>query len=175
MSRTISLWLFGLLAAAAALVPLLDSARPAEEGSPASWPSRFEGRSVVRLAPAPEDMLLARSFPGHVARFSDGRRQIVLRQVNAPTRRLHPASDCFRAVGYAIGLSPMRVSRAGRPASCFTATRGGRTLRVCERIVGADGGSWPDVSSWYWPALAGASKGPWLATLTVETVREGVV
>jgi hypothetical protein len=162
---------FGLLAAAALLVPVFDRSDPAESGPPSPWPARFEGRPIVRLAPAPEDGLLARSFPGHVARFSDGRRQIVLRQVNAPTRRLHPAGNCFRAVGYAIGPSPMRVTTSGRPASCFTATRGGRTLRVCEQIIGADGRTWPDISSWYWPALAGTAAGPWLATLTVEAVR----
>lgn len=162
--------LFGLLAAAALLVPFLDSASPADGGPPAPWPTRFEGQAVVRLEPAPEDRVLARNFPGHVARFSDGRRQIVLRQVTAPTRRLHPAGDCFRAVGYSIGPSPMRVTSGGRPASCFTATRGGRILRVCEQIVGPDGRSWPDISSWYWPALAGTSRGPWLAILTVERV-----
>ena len=162
---------FGLLAAAAALVPFLDSAGSAEGGPPAPWPARFEGRALVRLEPAAEDRALARDFPGHVARFSDGRRQIVLRQLTAPTRRLHPAGDCFRAVGYAIGPSPMRLASGGRPASCFTATRGGRTLRVCEQIIGPDGSSWPDVSSWYWPALTGAASGPWLATLTVERVK----
>jgi hypothetical protein len=171
MSRRTSTGLFGLLAAAAALVPLVDRSGPADGGPPSPWPARFEGRPIARLGPAPEDRLLARSFPGHVARFSDGRRQIVLRQVNAPTRRLHPASDCFRAVGYAIGPSPMRVAAGGRPASCFTATRGGRTFRVCEQILGQDGASWPDISSWYWPALTGAAAGPWLATLTVEAVR----
>lgn len=170
MSRPGSATTFALLAAAAVLLPFLESASPADGGPPAPWPTRFEGRAIVRLAPAPEDRLLARSFPGHVARFSDGRRQIVLRQVNAPTRRLHPAGDCFRAVGYAIGPSPMRVAPGGGPASCFTATRGGRTLRVCEQILGADGASWPDISSWYWPALAGTASGPWLATLTVEAV-----
>lgn len=161
---------FGIAAAAALFVPFLDSGRPEGAGPPAPWPTRFEGRPVVRLEPAPEDRVLARNFPGHVARFSDGRRQIVLRQVNAPTRRLHPASDCFRAIGYAIGPSPMRVAPGGRPASCFTASRGGRTLRVCEQIVGQDGRSWPDISSWYWPALAGTASGPWLATMTVERV-----
>jgi hypothetical protein len=170
MSRRASIGLFGLLAAAALLVPFLESSSPDAGGPPAPWPTRFEGRPIVRLAPAPEDRQLARSFPGHVARFSDGRRQIVLRQVNAPTRRLHPAADCFRAVGHAIGPSPMRVSPGGRPASCFTADRGGQTLRVCEQILGPDGKSWPDISSWYWPALAGTARGPWLATLTVEAV-----
>lgn len=171
MSGRISAAAFGLLAAAAALVPFVEPAGSAEGGPPAPWPDRFEGRALIRLEPAPEDGPLARDFPGHVARFSDGRRQIVLRQVAAPTRRLHPAGDCFRAVGYAIGPSPMRLAAGTRPASCFTATRGGRTLRVCEQIIGPDGRSWPDVSSWYWPALTGAASGPWLATLTVERVK----
>ena len=171
MSKHYSAGLFGLLAAASVFVPFLEPPSPADGGPAAPWPARFEGRSIVPLASAPEDRALARNFPGHVARFSDGRRQIVLRQVNAPTRRLHPASDCFRAVGYAIGPSPMRGTPGGRPASCFTATRGGRTLRVCEQILGPDGDSWPDISSWYWPALAGTASGPWLATLTVERVR----
>ena len=163
--------LFVTLAAAALSAPFLERSGHSDGGPPAPWPARFEGRRIVALAPAPEDRLLAASFPGHVARFSDGRRQIVLRQVNAPTRRLHPASDCFRAVGYAIGPSPMRVTEGGRPASCFIATRDGRTLRVCEQIIGRGGSSWPDISSWYWPALAGTASGPWLAILTVEAVR----
>ncbi len=158
---------FGLLAAATVFAPLLEP--PSSTGGRAEpWPARFEGRAIVRLAPAPEDRLLAGSFPGHVARFSDDRRQIVLRQVSAPTRRLHPASDCFRAVGYEIGPSPMRKSAESGIASCFTATRGGRRLRACEQVRGADGRSWPDISSWYWSALLGTSSGPWLAVLTVE-------
>lgn len=162
---------FGLLAAAAVLAPLHEPAPTAGPGPAEPWPDRFEGRALVRLAAAPEDRLLARRFPGHVARFSDGRRQIVLRQVTAPTRRLHPARDCFRAVGYAIGPSPMRLAPGGGPASCFTATRDGRTLRACEQVRGPGGRSWPDISSWYWFALARPASGPWLAALTVETVR----
>lgn len=168
MSPGFARTLFGLLAAAAMLAPLHQRTGSAAGGPPRPWPARFEGRALVRLAPAPEDRLLARRFPGHVARFSDGRRHIVLRQVTAPTRRLHPAGDCFRATGHAIGPSPMRMAGGG-PASCFTATRDGRRLRVCEQVRGPDGRSWPDISSWYWPALAGTASGPWLAVLIVES------
>ena len=164
--------LFGLLAVAAVLAPLRESPGTAESAPAEPWPARFEGRALVRLPAAPEDSLLARRFPGHVARFSDGRRHIVLRQVNAPTRRLHPAGDCFRATGHAIGPSPMRLTGGG-PASCFTATRAGRIFRVCEQVRGPDGRSWPDISSWYWPALAGTAEGPWLAVLTVEEAEIG--
>jgi hypothetical protein len=56
-------------------------------------------------------------------------------------------------------------------SSCFLASRDGVTLKVCERVAASDGGSFPDVSSWYWPALLGRSRGPWLASTTVERIR----
>lgn len=168
MAHGVTRPLFALLALAAALAPLLPS-RSGAGAPPAGrpWPERWEGRPIVRLPAAPEDRLLA-GFPGRVARFSDGRRQIVLRQVAAATRRLHPARDCFRAIGYRIEPAPMRLSPGLGPASCFRATRGGLALLACERVTDSAGRSWPDISSWYWPALLGTSTGPWLASLTVE-------
>jgi hypothetical protein len=166
-----SILLFGLLAVAAAAAPLMrrsGDAGEAERGQP--WPERFEGRPLAALPPAPEDAILARNFPGRVARFSDGRRQIVLRRLAAATRRLHPASDCFRATGYEISPAPMRVAPGRGPASCFTARRDGLAYLACEQVSDQAGRSWPDVSSWYWAALLGTSRGPWLATLTVERI-----
>jgi hypothetical protein len=161
--------LFGLLALASILAPLLPSRSGAAEAGPSGrWPSRFDGRPIVPIAPAPEDKELARSFPGAVARFSDGRRQIVLRRVAAATRRLHPASDCFRASGYQVRPAPMRVDARRGASACFTADRAGRSFLVCEQIRAGDGRTWPDISSWYWSALLGTSEGPWLASLTVE-------
>lgn len=161
--------LCGLLALAATTAPLLPAqGGGADRGRPGPWPARFEGRPLTPIAPAPEDRLLARSFPGAVARFSDGRRQIVLRQVAAATRRLHPASDCFRASGYRVSPAPMRTAPGGGASACFRATRGGRSFLACEQISAKGGRSWPDISSWYWSALLGTSDGPWLASLTVE-------
>lgn len=160
---------FALAAIAAASAPMVSARHdPAPSSRAVTWPSRFEGRRIVPLPPAPEDALLAAQFPGRTARFSDGRRQIVLRRMDAATRRLHPARDCFRATGHAIAPAPMRVSPDGRAASCFAAARGGRTLLVCEHVRDARGRSWPDISSWYWSALLGTSEGPWTAALTVE-------
>lgn len=158
-----------IAAALAASSPLLPKP-PAADPAPARWPTRYEGRVLVPLAPAPEDERLGRDFPGRIARFHDGRRQIVLRSVASATRQLHPARDCFRAVGYAIEPLPMRAGGSGTPASCFRATRGDRSVRVCEQIEDADGRRFSDVSAWYWPALLGRSQGPWLAVTTVEPV-----
>ncbi|MGY4397292.1 hypothetical protein ACVWZA_002486 [Sphingomonas sp. UYAg733] len=158
-----------LLACAGAAIPLLSPATIAGPMQSTPWPTIFEGRPITRIAPAPADRFLARQFPGQVARFSDGRRQIVLRRVAAATRTMHPASDCFRAIGYAIEPVAMRIAPDGKPASCFTATRDGHTLIACEQVRGASADeAWPDISSWYWAALLGRSAGPWTASLTVE-------
>lgn len=162
---------FAAAALAAAIAPAWSVRhRPAPASTAIAWPGTYEGRRIEPLPPAPEDAMLAGQFPGRTARFSDGRRQIVLRRLDAATRRLHPAHDCFRATGHAIIPAPMRVSADRRAASCFIATRGGRPLLVCEQVRDASGGSWPDISSWYWSALLGTSEGPWTAALTVERV-----
>lgn len=154
------------LAALSAGVPLLPK-RAAPTPPAAPWPTEFEGRPLRRLAAGPGDALLARDFPGHLARFGDGRRQIVLRQVARATRLLHPPRDCFAALGYAIAPLPMRRV-AGGHASCFEARRNGARLAICEHVRAADGTVYPDVPSWYWAALTGSAGAPWLAVMTVE-------
>ena len=159
--------LLAFCAFAAAVSPAIprSSAPPA---APAIWPSHYEGRLLTPMPPAAEDARLARGFPGQIARFTDGRRQIVIRSVGAATRQLHPARDCFRALGYEVSPLPMQKLAGGGHASCFAASRNGTRLRVCEHIRDAGGRSFPDASSWYWPALIGSSAGPWLATTIVE-------
>jgi hypothetical protein len=108
----------------AAAAPLLPDIRSASPSAPA-WPTQFEGRPLRRLAPAPLDARLARDFPGHIARFEDGRRQVVLRSLAAATRQLHPAKDCFGTIGYHIRPLPMVRLPGGALSSCFEATRDG--------------------------------------------------
>ena len=161
-----SWFLVAVAALLSAAMPLLPrTAAPAPQAAP--WPLTFEGRRLSPVPPGTGDAMLARDFPGHVARFSDGRRQIVLRQVSRATRQLHPPRVCFEALGYAVEPEPMHAVEGGR-ASCFSAQRGKMTLRVCEHIVDASGRVFPDVPSWYWPAVLGTSEGPWLAAMTVE-------
>jgi hypothetical protein len=171
MTRTTAVTAFALIGLAAALAPTMSTRDlPGAAMSATDWPSHYEGRPIAAIPAAPEDALLASRFPGQVARFSDGRRQIVLRRMASATRRLHPARDCFRATGHAIAPAPMRVTR-GQAASCFSASRTGRTLLVCEQVRDARGRSWPDIPSWYWSAAFGTSDGPWTAALTVERGR----
>ena len=157
-----------LLAAASPLLP--KASLPAGKGAASfpGWPSRLDGQALTPLPPAAQDAYFTRDFPGKVARFAAGRRQVVLRWVNAPTRRLHPASHCFAGAGYEINPLPMAVGDGGSLMSCFSARKPGEALRVCEQLRGAGAESWPDISSWYWHAVAAPSGSSWWSYVVVE-------
>ena len=164
------------LAAAAPLLPRLSRAGAAEPlsaaATPWTWPARFEGRPLTELPLGARDRRFADDFPGRIGRFTDGTREIILRQTAHATRRLHPASDCLKATGFSIEPLPARRGPDGAGWGCFAARKQTESLTVCEQIRDAAGRSWPDPSSWYWSALAGASQGPWLATTVVERAQQ---
>jgi hypothetical protein len=111
---------------------------------------------------------LVHDFPGRVGRFSDGRREIIIRWVGAPTRRLHPAADCLRGSGYTITPLPGRTDAAGATMGCFRARHGADSMTVCELIRDQRGASWPDVSAWYWNGMLGTSPAPWWSFVVAE-------
>lgn len=140
------------------------------------WPREWEGRAIRPLALSAVEQRFASGFPGAIARFTDDAgRVLIMRHVTRPTRMLHPAADCFRGSGYRVTREHL-ARRAGDDAGpwrCFEArgSRPGATpLRVCERIVGFDGGSHADTSSWFWDASLKASRGPWRAITVVEAL-----
>jgi hypothetical protein len=122
---------------AAALAPLVgrasDSAMVASANFP-GWPTIYEGRALTELPLTPREAAFVQEFPGRVGRFTDGRREVIIRWVGAPTRRLHPAADCFRGSGYSIAPMPVRRDAASAAMSCFRARHGADTLMVCELI-----------------------------------------
>jgi hypothetical protein len=160
-----------LLALAAAL-PLLSA--PHSEAATArhvEWPQQWEGRPLRPLAMSAVEQRFAARFPGAIARFSDGERVLVLRQVQQPTRMLHPAADCFRGLGYRIEHAGLERDAQLRLWRCFEAMGpDGQRLRVCERITAEDGTAFIDPSSWFWAAALGQSTGPWLAVTVVEAL-----
>ncbi len=82
---------------------------------------------------------------------------------------LHPAADCYRALGYRIAQARLERDAQARLWRCFEAQKSrGQTLRVCERIVGADGLAFTDTSAWYWAAASGRSQGPWEAVTVAQ-------
>jgi len=152
-------------------LPLASRSAPAAPRPPTTeWPTVLDDEPLVPVALSDVERRFAADFPGSIARFSNGSRTVVLRDVERPTRRLHPAVDCYRALGYAIAHERLERDGDGRLARCFEARLHGRGLRVCERIVDAAGRVDTDVSAWYWNAILGRSKGPWRASTTAESI-----
>ena len=130
------------------------------------WPTHFRDQPLTQLPLSDLEERFARRFPGAIARFTDGHSMLILRQVRQPTRQLHPATDCFKALGYSIDRPRPVVDADDVTWSCFAAERNGARLRVCERIHDSAGNAWTDTSAWFWAAQYGG--GPWWATTVVE-------
>src|SRR5262245_54583380 len=162
-----------LLAAllAAALWPLAGRGAAHSQTStmaPHEWPREWDGDALRPLALSAVEQRFAERFPGYIGRFAADGRVWVLRDVARPTRTLHPAGDCFRGLGYRIDQADLQREGEARLWRCFVAERNGERVRVCERIVDADGRQFIDTSTWFWAALLGHSSGPWRAVTRVE-------
>jgi len=161
----------GLLLAAAllaAMTPLSGGTPPPPTNRDATtlppWPREFQGRPLTRVPLTEAEHRFLSGFPGDVARFTDGERDIILRWVTQPTRRLHPADDCYRAWGFSVSESKIHADRDGVRWRCFGAGKNGARREVCEQVRDAEGAHWSDISSWYWAATLDRTTGPWLVT-----------
>jgi hypothetical protein len=126
-------------------------------------PTHWQGQPLRPLALSDVEARFAQRFPGTLSRMTDGTQVLVLRQVNQPTRMLHPAADCYQGLGYRISAQVLEQDHEQHLWRCFEAARGGQRQRVCERIVDANGQGFTDASAWYWSAALGQSTGPWQA------------
>ncbi|MES2583134.1 MAG: hypothetical protein V4627_10490 [Pseudomonadota bacterium] len=160
--------LAGAVHVAADADPDLQTTRAAPSLS-VELPSEWQGAALRPLALSDVELRFAKHFPGSLARMTDDKHTLVLRTVNQPTRMLHPATDCYRGLGYRIHSEQLEVQANSQDRwRCFVAQRQGRSVRVCERIEDANGQGFTDTSSWYWASIAGQSHGPWRA-ITVAT------
>lgn len=166
-----SLTVLLLACAMAAAVPLLDvrTDSAATDNFP-GWPTHHAGKPLRQLPLGPIEQRFAADFPGRIGRFSDGEQEIVIRWMSRETRKLHPASDCFRGSGYSIAPQPLAIDSTGVRWGSFVASRGERRLQVNERIYDGLGNQWTDVSAWYWSAATGTSRGPWWAVTTASAI-----
>jgi exosortase/archaeosortase family protein len=166
------LFALAALLATCTLAPLawpLDAlATLSPEPAAAEWPREWKGRVLRPLALDAVEARFAAHFPGRIERLTDEESVLVWREVRSPTRMLHPASDCYRGLGYRIAEARLERDAETRLWRCFVAVRDGRRVRVCERIEDARGASFTDASSWFWAAQLGSSIGPWHA-ITVAT------
>jgi len=160
--------LYAIVLVACAVAAGFVQRAPAARSLAVEWPHTWDGRALRPLAPSDVEQRFAARFPGAIVRLTDGERQFVLREVREPTRMLHPAADCYRASGFRIDATRLELVGQQRRWRCFDADRGAERLRVCERIVDADGQAFTDSSSWFWAALLGRSAGPWQAVTVAE-------
>ena len=147
----------------AALAPWLSGA-VAREPEPVPFPGweRYRPVAYRELALSEQERLFAEGFPGRIARFSNGREELVLRWIAEPSRRLHPAEHCLRGAGFTLTRATASPDvRAG--ASAWIAERAGKRLLVHEWIEASDGRVFGSVGEWYWPSTLGRSRGPWVA------------
>ena len=169
--RSVATIAFAGLCALSALAPLAFESSASGHviaGFP-GWPTSFEGRKLTPLPLTAIEARFQQNFPGRVGRFSDGKREIVIRWVDQGTRKLHASSDCFKANGYQLTVQPVQISGNER-WSGFIAMRGTQKLEVRERISDGRGGQWSDVSAWYWAAQLGQTNGPWWAITVAQNV-----
>ncbi len=132
------------------------------------WPTTLSALPLRELPLEPQEKSFAKSFPGQIGRFTDGKTEYVIRWVTQPTRMLHPAADCFRGNGYDIHPLPLKVDIDATVWGSFEASNDNKTFSVQERIYSDEGYSWTDVSSWYWAAIFGKTTGPWWAVTRVS-------
>ena len=163
---------YGVALVACALVALAAPRTPADAQARAGveWPQHWDERELRPLALGDVEQRFAARFPGTLARLTDGERQFVMRRVEHPTRMLHPAADCYRGSGWRLELARLERDDESRDWRCFEAIRDGERIRVCERITDAAGRAFTDTSDWFWSALLGQSRGPWLAVTTAQSL-----
>ncbi len=163
--------LFAATLIGCALLPLASLTRAAAPPSNSGeWPSEWQGRALRPLALSAVEQRFAAQFPGRIARLTDGEQVLVWRDVRVPTRMLHPAADCYRGLGYRVAEVRLEADAQQQLWRCFVAERAGQRLRVCERIVDAQGHGYTDASSWFWAAQLGLSAGPWQAITTARAL-----
>jgi len=157
-----------------ALLPLARSDRtpgtPTAASPAPEWPREWQGRVLQPLARSAVEARFAERFPGRIARFRlvDAGDELVLREVQRPTRMLHPAADCLRGIGWQVDRTQLRRDAQAALWRCFEASRDDQRVRVCERIVDAKGLAFTDTSAWFWAASLGQSAGPWQAVTHVQ-------
>ena len=156
----------------ATIVPFTRQTKPSVQLEPQQieWPERFEGRDLIPIELSAEEQKFSEGFPGAIARFTDGDRELIMRVISRPSRKLHPAADCLRGVGYQTSPLPLRVDSSGNQWGCVEANRNGESRTVCERIYDNRGNSWYDTSSWFWAALMQRTEAPWWSVTVAEEV-----
>ena len=135
----------------------------------------FQGTTmnVVPCTLTTEEMRFAEHFPGTIAVYRSGNTQIILREMQLATRKLHTSRDCLRASGFEVYEAKEYTDVKGDIWLRYHASHDGQRYIVHERIISlVDHTSWTDVSQWFWHALRRPLNGPWRAETIIHREEE---
>ncbi len=164
--------LFLIICLCATVAPVLRGNEKHTTHSDAQFPGWSEAINLSEVNKEPlteREKAFEKGFPGRIARFTKAHTDIVVRWLYRRSRKLHPANDCFRGMGYSI--TPMRPVRdeTGHQWSRFKATKGKESVYVFERIYNSKGRSWSTVSEWNWYTLWKDAQPPWWCITIIST------
>jgi hypothetical protein len=142
---------------------------PQSSGFP-GWPKEFDGAQLSEQPLTAREMRFWAGFPGKVARFTDGKRQIILRWAGGRSDRFHLAARCYRAMGYHITQLPAALDANGNRWCVYRADGRHTSLRVRERILDNAGNAWTDEAAYRWDAFWRRTSAPWWGITIVEPI-----
>jgi exosortase/archaeosortase family protein len=167
--------IYCLLCVVAASAPLVQarSVDAALAIKPDQWHDRAKQCNLKRIPLTAMEKQFQSRFPGDIAKFSDGQSEVIFRTIKSPTRQLHPAEDCLRGSGYILSKDSLTKDEHGVLWHTIQAQRGDKNFKVSERIIDHHGQSWLRVSDWYWAAVVGQTKGPWMSITKMCPISKG--
>ncbi len=186
-----AVFLLACVAAAIGGFPRNSHTAVAANEATAAWPKSWQGQPLVPMS-LPEGINeFLSGFPGEWAQFrvGDTGKVVLLRQCTEATRKMHPAENCYAALGGTCAPMASLRDEQGHVWSRFRYTGPDGTQRVVsqcyfaiQETAGAsnetqqredlsdwlrDAPSWPDVSAWYWAAALPGSDTETTLALTV--------
>lgn len=157
------------------VMPVLRSSvgesQPLDSHFPGWW-REWNGRPLRRLKMGDREKAFAAGFPGPVALFDDGERQILLRYTERPTALIRPMEECLGETYEVQRMGTSEDSGGHRWRTVIAAAKLEKWL-VREQIVSHTGESWVYGRLWFWAALLGFTQGPWWSVVTFEPVPGG--
>ena len=142
---------------------------PAPIAAAPEWPREWDGAALRPLALGEVEQRFAQRFPGAIARLTDGRRLLVLRQVQRPTRMLHPART---ATARWAGASSRPGWNATHKAGCGVVSSPGVPARPECTFASASSMRKAALSPTLQPGTGrrpcGHSQGPWQAVTVAD-------
>lgn len=133
-----------------------------------TWPETWNDQPLEPLALTAKEAVFAQGFPGEIRKFRAGSDLLILRWMAQPSRKLHPAADCFKAMGFTVKPLPWVVLDEKERFGSFSAQKGAEKLLVKERIWSATGSQFEEVSAWYWHALLNPNEAPWWSVTVIS-------